>query len=569
MALVNSQDIQRPVTVNDDIEINTYADLEKIIVTDNETHLIITTKFSQSMPGQSPRTYYIDHWIYLFIDTDNNRKTGYFTGYPNEGYEVGIYIANYTYYKTVEVHLWNTDGEFIEQSFHPEWFTSVNGSSITLAIPLDWLNVSIGDRILIQNIVGRTYIYDWLYPSPIVNFTVPYADVNVDGNVSSGEWPSDSLLAVDYDDGVYDPYHQDFNLTKLYIATNNKALYIRMDLGNTTRTYPSTLSHWGYILISLDTDNDGDEDYLLILDKDYVHVTDRSTGKSSSYSIWSNKYNVTWYETSHIELALNLSIIGLNNLVGKNLTILDALYKQHVLIDQLRILYDICRPRYSYGWVWSPRIFYTVGHGGYTAIPIDIWAEIFYISTYGERSIHVGNATFNISFNISSSTFIRILVSAYDNEPAGNASFDGLGYYYALWFCPDDLDYVDWPIVVAINYNGILDGMCFDESSLGVYYYDASRGEYIRCNSTWVDIDRKIVYASLTREEYLAGDDPVIVLSSERIELAEEEKRVGVVGGEIIDLEMPSYNCLIGTTVAILTGITIILILLTRKKHRP
>lgn len=114
-----------------------------------------------------------------------------------------------------------------------------------------------------------------------------------------------------------------------------------MDLGNTTRTYPSTLSHWGYILISLDTDNDGDEDYLLILDKDYVHVTDRSTGKSSSYSIWSNKYNVTWCETSRIELALNLSIIGLNNLVGKNLTILDALYKQHVLIDQLRILYDI------------------------------------------------------------------------------------------------------------------------------------------------------------------------------------------------------------------------------------
>lgn len=492
LAAANTGQVLAP----DDLETGTYVDLASITVTDNTTHLIITANWAAPQPLGNPTNYQLGKSLWLCLDLDNNRKTGCCPGEPWGGYEAELHAYLYADgAHDLYISFYASNGSWLGGEHHSEWLEA-NASSMTISIPLSKLNITKGDKVMIQGIESNIYVWDWLPTTYFPNYTVAYGDIAVDGDPS--DWPSGTLLGIDGDDGVWNPYHQEFNMTAIYIATDNEALYLRLDLGdeiNTTKL--NNLYRYFEVWFSVDVDNDGNNDYHVSMRTWEAYVYNYSSDEVRWYHY--SDYNVSWYGTTSAEFGLNLSAIGIENgLAGNNLTIWDPNYYVHIRDDY----------KYFY-WAWQTRVFYTIGSGGHVVIPMDGGSQEF----SGFASIHVGNAT----LNMSSRDWVGVDYAAYDGEPVGNSSINNVGYYYALRI--DDPNDIEWPITLAINYSG------WGTQPLGVYFYNASSGEYEECSNTWIDPDNKIVYANITMGEYLAGDEPVFVARAPQLP---------AVGGRII-----------------------------------
>jgi len=477
--------------VEDDVETGTYVDLEGFKVSDNGTHLIITAGWAAPLPSGSPVNYTLERSLFLFLDLDNNRKTGCCRGYPYGGWEVEVEA-----YRSADggegLYLWffNSTGFYEGMEAHAEWL-SANSSGVEVSIPLAALNLSRRDTVLIQGVNGRVAATDTLSHNYFANWTVPYANISVDGD--PGDWAGIDPLAVDSDDGLWDPY-QVFNLTGVYVATDNKALFIRLDLGG--RFNASLLPGLDYstsFSLDVDVDNDGSVDYEVYLGSHpgvsaYTYVYNVSGHSWMWYRASSPVYNESWVNSS-VEAGLSLSAIGLDEgLPGGNLTIRLGGYNSYIRDFLLQ----------PWAALWHTRVFYTVGLGGYDAVPVDQANGGYYNALF---TVQVSGA----EFNASASGYLYVYLAAYDAEPTGNtslqSSYRASSYYYVIHL--SNPNSTVWPIHVEINVSGTATPI--------LLYYDASSGIYKPLGEQSYDPATGTLKANLTQDEYQAGDDPVLV----------------------------------------------------------
>ncbi len=531
--------LSRGVYVGDEVETGSYLDLRWFEVGDNGTHLILSAGWMQPLPNATPApgSYSLSRVLYFSLDLDNSRKTGCCPGWPGGGNEIEGW-ASYNIYgdQWLGINLYSSGGSYLGLEGHPQWASS-NDTVISAAIPLSYLNISRGDRIMIHDVRGSMEAQDYI-GGVAANWTVPYAEISVDGD--PGDWAGIDPLAVDSDDGFWVPY-QMFNMTRVYVASDNKALYVRMDLGDVFNT-SRLRGLGGYLeylefIFAVDVDNDGMFDYVLHLHPWGAGV--ESHGSEARYTYPS--YNASWYNTSHVEFALSLSAIGVNNgLAGRNLTLGAWDYVVHV-DDYLRISQYLFLPYWQY---WLTRIFYTVGSGGYMAVPED---RVLANWTGGWRTIHIGG----VEFNISASGQTWAWLARYDAEPTGNSSLNalpgGMSQYYAIKVF--SLGSITWPIHVEAEAPG--------KTGLTLLYYNATAGSYKPLGEQSYDPATGTLKANLTQDEYQAGDDPILILTW----------KPGPVGGAL-NIQAQKNNAYPAITIAatLLTAIPTIIILAHKHK---
>ncbi len=492
--LTTLSQIEKPVVYNDPITFRDIGDLEKIEVNDNGTHLIVHSQWNNSLPTISG-TYKINHVVSISVDRDMNPLTGGGgTCYRlQSGYEV---VANgYN----------SSDGL---RNFYMYWFASngtqlgyasnsnyvaSNTSGLYLSLPLTDLNLSTDNRSRIL-VFGHATFMDSFPILTHYNVTVNYTAVAIDG--SDSEWNfSNSTLVLDSNDNYTVPY-PGFNITGIYIASDNSYLYFLFKLDSpvndsffTSYTIDQATASYSASL-TIDVDNDGVSDYYLSVYPFGVGVYNYSNSAYSFYHVPS-----AW-NTSNVEIALNLSYMGLSSIVGQNISIRTY--------NWMTTIYDYLVPKEKYyGFL------YRIGSGGRFIAAVNNYCVCGCTIPAGITTRSFGDL--NLTMNLTSSQLIYML--EFNTSPVFSKVIGGtVSNYYK--FSLIDETAISWPLTATITYNETLVSLLgYTEDNLTVYYYNytSNRYEPLPHNQTIIDTSNNIIVFNITRTVYEAGD-PIIAL---------------------------------------------------------
>ena len=463
-------------------------DFKSFEVWDNGTHLLLEWDWWGLQPSGEP-WYLRDALVYL--DIDNNRYTGLLRGWlsdPSAGAEVEVHVYPEG---DVDVYIWGADDSYIGWEPHPEWVVLQNETSYIVAIPLDWLNLTAGDTLAALCPWTYTKSWDWVWFS-VVNWTVPAAGIVVDGG--DADWAGVPAFAADNasSSDQYSLEEQYANITEAYVAANGTHLFLAFRMGGPLNPAINNYNWWDlYYNFYVDADNNGTWDYNVQIYTDKMmqnirlDVENYTSGLTFQYWLGDPRFPLfSGLDTGFVELAIDPSILGLPaDMRNQNIT----------LNMRLVILY-------VEDWAeLGSRIVYTIGSGGYAAVPAD-W-EYYELDT-GVYEVVFGDL--NLTVNVSGGT--RLYLWVYGVEPTGNASlgYDALTGYYVLWF--QDPGAVGWPVHVEVNVSG----------ARGVpvlMYYNKTAGAYMEVADQSYDPAAGILSANIAYEEYTAGDEPVLVVA--------------------------------------------------------
>ena len=459
-----------------------WRDLKSFTVYDNGTHLILVWEYWAPLPTHGEPWCPRDALVYL--DLDNNRYTGRSAGWlgdPAAGAEMEIHIfpwmdALFIYY-----------GRWMES--HPEWLTG-DDTSYTLAIPLSWLNLTDGQTIAV--LYPWTYVASWDHVwVGVANYTVPYANVTIDGD--QADWAGIPVFAVDPNDDT--TLEEGFaNATGAYAASNGTHLFLAVSLGAPLKRSLLDLYDWWDLRysVAIDVDNDNRNDYLLEVYTDKflypdgrVNMGNLSDGRWYYYPLLAGA-NFSGLDTGFMEIAVEPSILGLPSYpAGTNITI--------TLGDTALYTHDYTPS--------GSKILYTIGTGGYTASPTS-YAQYGLGAGTSQASIGSLNLTLNLTGGIN------LYLWEYSAEPTGNAtlprSYRAAGNYYVLLI--DNPGNVQWPITLRISVPGA--------RSATLFYYNKTSGTYMEVAEQAFNPQTSTLLANLSMEEYLAGDEPVVVAAT-------------------------------------------------------
>ncbi len=81
-------------------------------------------------------------------------------------------------------------------------------------------------------------------------------------------------------------------------------------------------------------------------------------------------------------------------------------------------------------------------------------------------------------------------------EIPANTTLSGYGFDINL----NDTDAISWPIYIELHYPDDVE----NEETLAVYYYNKTANSWMRCSNTGVDVENNIVWAYISKDEYLA-----------------------------------------------------------------
>ncbi len=491
-----------PITVNDPLSIGGHGDVTSVSVGDNGTYLIIRVVFD-NISYPMTLSYIVKHSVLIYIDTDMNPNTGGMRQIEYESFPIGMERFVYAYvdslgYKLVRIHSYSADGTQTGLVSNSSWI-QVNGSDIIISLPFTELGISNGSliRVLVAPMVD---FRDKLPTSHYTNVTVNYTAVTVDGD--GGEWNlSNSTLEVDDNDSGRVEY-PGTNFTGLYVASDDDYLYFLMKLDtppNDTFFQAGSSDNIYYrvphvLTLELDVDNDGTNDYFIAFYRQYNTLSVRNlTDNSISYYSYPGVWN-----TTDVELALNLSYIGLTNIVGQNITIM-----VHYLYSEVKD-YPV-DPSLYYGFV------YEVGRGGHFAPAVNNYCP-WHIGCVVFNGTIISAGDLNLSFTISSASN-SISVNEFNVSPVARGNYLPVVSKYYKFFVYNTGTII-WPIRASIKYNeSVLTSLGYGEDELKVYYFNASskRFEILPASEYSIDTVNNIVYFNISSGVYGAGD-PIIIL---------------------------------------------------------
>ncbi len=487
-----------PAVASDSVSIGSYGDIASISVSDNGTHLIVHITYADTI-FPFTRSYIVKYSARIYIDSDMNPTTGSIVKAGHFSFPLGAeaYIYGYTDswgYRYVKMETYSASGSRSGSVTNNSWIL-LNSSGLYFTIPLSEL--SLGDGDLIRVVVEPRVDFRDLFPiQHYTNVTVNYTAVVVDG--SDSEWNlSNSTIAVDDNDSARIPY-PGINVTSLYMASDNRYLYFLLKL----ETPPNDSFYQadpGDVIISsmpilyaleIDVDNNGTSDYAVVFYREYGIIVTNLSNNVDIMASYPNAWN-----TTNVELALNISYIGLTSIVGQNISL------------QLRYLYSRIEDypvntSLYYGFV------YEVGRGGHFAPSVNNYC-IYGCYIFGNNTYTFGDL--NLAFTLNGSS--RIYVSDFDVSPIARGNhLPVVGRYYK--FFVDNTSVIVWPIRASLKYNEtLLASLGYGEEELKVYYFNASskRFEVLSPGEYSIDTVNNTVYFNISNSVYGAGD-PVIVL---------------------------------------------------------
>ncbi len=352
-----------------------------------------------------------------------------------------------------------------------------------------------------------TFLLDPISPNSMVaNVTVNFSAIVVDGHPN--EWnDTNTLILVDGPDSMDFSPVKEANITAVYVATDNRTLFFRVDLEGPTADYVAAYNdiyyHWRAFTFYLDVNNDGAYDYQLdiygpgsvyynastgtwlVTPVGGVNIVNLTSGTLSTY--WPPTVNISWTGTSTVEVGIDLDLVGLTGFAaGGKLTIGVAPQWFGVNDAVLRGFGDAM---------------YTVGIGGFYTYSTGKVATVT-----GSGGVSVGNA--NISVNTISP--VDIYAGSFEWDPmglggAGLGVFDAFtGYYYLE---VSNASAVVWPINITISYSdGDIAG--FMEDHIKVFYYDKYADRYVELDPSLYRVDpvANLIYVTITDEVYNRSD---------------------------------------------------------------
>ncbi len=524
-ALLIAQTTQQgPVTMTDPATYSANVDLRAITISDNQTHLLIRIKTGTPLPPPAaPGTARVDievggMWSIndaqgrphfparLLVDLDNNMSTGIHSYYVKNGtmelvpgidmvcwfhywggqqIDAGLayYYPNGSFAGSYGFTIFSNDivsGEYLTiplnitmlaEMYQASTGRSVNPQSIKIYIPSEWYHPRFIDML----------------PSP-VTVAVNFSRISVDGNAS--DWNgTTTLVSMDYGDKVV--AMPDSNLTAFYIATDNRSLYIRVDLEGPVLTdnYSPTDQlevHWRWLGIRLAWNG---STYWLYFSPSYFMAFNETAGwvNLATHPSSSPDYNVSWNGTSTLEFAINLSSMGFQGFgAGTTVSIWYLELGEHVI-----------------DYVTPGIITYTIGLGGSTGNYVKSVENVV-----GTTTITAGNT--NVTINTTSPT--TVYVGSFASDPMGLGG-TGLGYFESFanfqYFEVSDPAAVVWPVIITVKYDdATLRALGLNESLIKVFYYDKYSGEYVELSPQLytVDTENNTVTITVTWDVYNRSD---------------------------------------------------------------
>ena len=493
--LTTISQLEKPAIYNDPLSFGGVGDLKLVEVNDNETHLLVHSQWDNVLPIING-TYVIIRRVALGLDADVNPLTGY--GYRcyrlqlgYDAYASGYSMRNGT--RSLYIYWFSSNGSLLGYTSNNSYIVT-NDSGTYLTLPTALVNLSTSNRARMRIFPSTSFI-DKFPVSTYNNTTINYTSVTIDGN--DNEWNlSNSTLALDFNDN-YTTSYPGANITGIYIASDDNYLYLLLKLASpinesffNSSSIDQAFSSYSAFLY-LDTNNDGLYDYSLGIRPSYVTVLNYSSSSSSLYNV-----PAAW-NTSNVEIALNLSYIGLTSLVGQNITI--------KIFGWLVNIYDnLVSNEKNYGFL------YEIGVGGEFVTPINNYCECGCTIPAGLTSRI--SSDLNLTINLTSGTYIYIL--EFNMSPVLNdIPRSPVSNYYK--FAVENETAISWPITATITYNETLVSLLgFSENNLIIYYYNYTSNEYkpIPRNQTIINTINNTVTFNITKPIYEAGD-PIIVLS--------------------------------------------------------
>ncbi len=528
------------------------ADLQGAWLDDNGTHLLVTMQFGSTPPplqANSPTTAIsYARYVAICLDLDNNISSGYYAS-PTilvrtpQTLQAGILLTEadasptlmgvdaILYVELDHYHATNwTSATTMADIYNPDgtWAAGVAVDSAPLSEAAMAVNLTdlawqyqqaTGIPVTIRSfkatlceVFNDELFVDSLANPTFNNVTVNFSAIIVDGNPADWD-PATTLLTVDDPDTIDFSPINDANFTALYVATDNSSLFIRIDLEAPATQYSIPADNLAerlrYLRLGVDSDNDGTVNTNLDMRPGGIYIN------GTFYSAGGPVYNVTWYGTSTVEFAVNLSYIALAGFTAGSplsLTIYElglGIYEDYM---------------WDYQAYYTPYMTYRLGEGGATGSGILVYPWLS-----GLFTVRFDDMEMVIDIPLTTDLYL----GNFTDDPMGT---DGRGfngyvpvsdfYYFTL----TDPGAVAWPINITITYSdALLEALGLNESRLKAFYYDKNARAYLELPSYTVNTASNTVTITLTQDVYMAGD-PVVVLSAPPL----------VVGGELVQPSKPS-----------------------------
>jgi hypothetical protein len=475
-----------------------WRNLEKVIITNNDTHIIISFKWSDDMPLATTRS--IDYYrrYILYLDLDNNITTGE----VNYGYELllNVYQQSYEPRHYIYFNLYNESGAIIDSQYIYNMTEWVPGNpTFNITMPLEFLNLAPNDVFSIIYMFIKSGSTDNMLEGggaiSLINTTIPQASIVVDGDTA--DWTGISPLVSDTIE-TPDPDYQEGNLTYIYLATDNDFLYMRLDFGdyyNYTKYFNDSIgigqnSYFG-LNFYIDSNNDGSSDYYLRLSYNNVYVYRYSDG----YRIWlypqSSDLELHQSPEGIFEYRVPLNYLGLQgDLIGREITITISGATFEVYARPINTYYSsyFSRPR-----AVSDKIIYKINYGWYAA----------FITNHRYSYLNVGSGGFTlndvqINYDVSGTT--AMVFAIYNNDPTGYSNIKALSNYYLIRFT--DATALVNGIRLIIQYNeDEVNNLGINENDLWFYYFDHNTRAFRPYDLSYVVPDMNLVLVQIAPED--------------------------------------------------------------------
>ncbi len=439
----------------------------------NGTHLNIYLLFDGTLPNSSSNSISVVRYFSVYIDLDNNPLTGDKSHGGEVSYSLGVsslglrpsfreylYLGNGTMYSNNQVN------EYVR--------VSDNSPYVNISIPLSRLNLTSDSVFAAVYSTQNNYIYDYLSEdgSPVIveNASIPIATITVDGDPSDwhGLAPIPPLI-VDSGDPFEIPY-QDLNVTAFYVAKDNQYLYLRLDFNDKYSVDKYRGNHtYGYarVYIQLDTNNDGENDYSLLLyrDSSIIRIFNASEKRWHSYYMQRQEYLMRESGDGILEYGIPLEYIGSPS--NDNMTVTFSYTLGNIYNNVIVAYYNAyLDPKYTgsrlvhlgdNNWIYSEIVYRRGGKGGPGVLSVDLL-----------------NASVETVFTSETGyMFANVL-----GDPTGAA----IGNYLKdfLIIRVNDSTILDGPIRITYRYsNETLQLAGIDAGHLRPYVYDWDNGEYL------------------------------------------------------------------------------------------
>ncbi|MCE4625045.1 MAG: hypothetical protein F7C35_04195 [Desulfurococcales archaeon] len=474
-------------------------------MSDNGTHLIVMLDWWQPYPPGTSTNYTIVRHISFNVDGDNDRKTGFPTGTPAGGADAIIDVHyNTSGYEDVSAVLYYGNGTYRGYRDYSSMFI-YNASSMSLAIPFSDISTFSGGTLSVNYVFVTTTVVD-VVSETINGYTVPNTSISLDGDI--GDWPANATLYIDTPDPGLPPY---YNITEVYMASDGDLIFLMVGREEALNASQMMNSSGIYLdlVFGLDVDGDSSYDYIIYVNGSQPTSTARiydvsnSTWTMLTYpDIESTRYLDLYHPTRYWELALNLSRAGIPPIAGRTV---------NVLITSIgTTIFDYPGSAYTLYTIndlvkqgpWFSKIIYTPGAGGYSADLILVGDAIIRGSWTGWIFTPYGYEVVATAVND-----VYIAVSIYDDDPNGvgvPTGYRPLSPYYGFYV--NNTGNLSWPITLYVPLPST--------DRFVAMYYDSANKTYKVISNVTIDSTRDRVIISFTRDMYLAGDDPIIILAS-------------------------------------------------------